>query len=137
MSHFSALQAQLCVLLESSKWLLSQGAFCPKLLWQEYRRDQVCVCVCAAYKASNISFAPFVIPLLYLRIHFLQILSSRHIKDKFLQNGMDVILNVMFLQRLPKLEVVYHLHFYNILTLKYILERYDYYYCCIITTRRK
>lgn len=36
---------------------------------------------------------------------------------------MDVILNVMFLQRLPKLEVVYHLHFYNILTLKYILER--------------
>ncbi|XP_051239093.1 Fanconi anemia group A protein isoform X2 [Dicentrarchus labrax] len=57
-------RVQLCVLLESSKQLLSQGAFCPKLLWQEYRRDQ----------------------------------------------------------RLPQLEVVYHLHFYNILTLKYILE---------------
>ncbi|XP_070763444.1 Fanconi anemia group A protein-like [Enoplosus armatus] len=60
----SSQRVQLCVLLESSKELLSQGALCPKLLWQEYRRDQ----------------------------------------------------------RLPKLEVVYHLHFYNILTLKYILE---------------
>lgn len=45
MSCFCPLQAQLCVLLESSKDLLSHGAFCPKLLWQEYRRDQVCVCV--------------------------------------------------------------------------------------------
>ncbi|XP_044047745.1 Fanconi anemia group A protein [Siniperca chuatsi] len=60
----SSQRVQLCVLLEFSKELLSQGALCPKLLWQEYRRDQ----------------------------------------------------------RLPKLEVVYHLHFYNILTLKYILE---------------
>ncbi|XP_038562985.1 Fanconi anemia group A protein isoform X1 [Micropterus salmoides] len=60
----SSQRVQLCVLLESSKELLSQGALCPKVLWQEYRRDQ----------------------------------------------------------RLPKLEVVYHLHFYNILTLKYILE---------------
>lgn len=33
-------RVQLCVLLESSKQLLSQGAFCPKLLWQEYRKDQ-------------------------------------------------------------------------------------------------
>ncbi|KAM9351947.1 Fanconi anemia group A protein [Symphorus nematophorus] len=57
-------RVQLCLLLESSKELLAQGAFCPKLLWQEYKRDQ----------------------------------------------------------KLPKLEVVYHLHFYNILTLKYILE---------------
>ncbi|KAG7231068.1 hypothetical protein INR49_025098, partial [Caranx melampygus] len=31
---------QLCVLLESCKDLLSQGALCPKLLWQEYRRYQ-------------------------------------------------------------------------------------------------
>ncbi|XP_039988971.1 Fanconi anemia group A protein isoform X2 [Xiphias gladius] len=60
----SSRRAQLCVLLEFSKELLSQGALCPKLLWQEYRRNQ----------------------------------------------------------RLPKLEVVYHLHFYNIFTLKYILE---------------
>ncbi|XP_037623080.1 Fanconi anemia group A protein-like [Sebastes umbrosus] len=60
----SSQRVQLCVLLESSKELLSQGAFCPKLLWQEYRRDQ----------------------------------------------------------RLPKLEVVYHLHLHNILTLKYIIE---------------
>ncbi|XP_070828741.1 Fanconi anemia group A protein-like isoform X3 [Chaetodon trifascialis] len=60
----SSQRVQLCVLLESSKELLSQGVFCPKLLWQEYRRDQ----------------------------------------------------------RLPKLEVVYHLHIYNVLTLKYILE---------------
>lgn len=60
----SSQRVQLCALLESSKELLSQGALCPKLLWQEYRRDQ----------------------------------------------------------RLAKLEVVYHLHFYNILTLKYILE---------------
>lgn len=36
-------QAQLCVLLQSAKDLLSHGAFCPKLLWQEYRRDKVCV----------------------------------------------------------------------------------------------
>lgn len=35
-------QAQLCVLLKSTKELLSQGAFCPKLLWQEYRRHKVC-----------------------------------------------------------------------------------------------
>lgn len=38
-------------------------------------------------------------------------------------NGTNVVFNVMFLQRLPKLEVVYHLHFFNILALKYILER--------------
>lgn len=49
-SHFCPLQVQLCVLLESSKELLSQGAFCPKLLWQEYRRDQVCVCVCVCVR---------------------------------------------------------------------------------------
>nr|XP_033942702.1 Fanconi anemia group A protein-like isoform X2 [Pseudochaenichthys georgianus] len=55
---------QLCVLLGSSRELLSQGALCPKLLWQEYRRDQ----------------------------------------------------------RLPQLEVVYHLDFYNIVTLKHIIE---------------
>ncbi|XP_030587909.1 Fanconi anemia group A protein isoform X2 [Archocentrus centrarchus] len=60
----SSHRAQLCALLASSRELQSQGAICPKLLWQEYRRDQ----------------------------------------------------------RLPKLEVVYHLHFYNILNLKYILE---------------
>ncbi|KAI3377155.1 hypothetical protein L3Q82_008384, partial [Scortum barcoo] len=60
----SSQRVQLRALLESSKELLSQGALCPKLLWQEYGRDQ----------------------------------------------------------RLAKLEVVYHLHFYNILTLKYILE---------------
>ncbi|XP_026221305.1 Fanconi anemia group A protein isoform X2 [Anabas testudineus] len=36
----SSQRAQLCVLLESSKELLSQGALCPKLLWQEYRKDQ-------------------------------------------------------------------------------------------------
>ncbi|XP_041795312.1 Fanconi anemia group A protein-like [Chelmon rostratus] len=60
----SSQRVQLRVLLESCKDLLSQGALCPKLLWQEYRRDQ----------------------------------------------------------RLPKLEVVYHLHVYNVLTLKYILE---------------
>ncbi|TDH09055.1 hypothetical protein EPR50_G00082630 [Perca flavescens] len=60
----SSQRVQLCLLLESSKELLSQGALCPKLLWQEYRRDQ----------------------------------------------------------RLPKLEVVYHLHFHNIVTLKYIIE---------------
>ncbi|XP_071346052.1 Fanconi anemia group A protein [Trachinotus anak] len=36
----SSQRVQLCVLLESSKDLLSQGALCPKLLWQEYRRDQ-------------------------------------------------------------------------------------------------
>lgn len=39
----SPLQGQLCALLKSSQELLSQGVFCPKLLWQEYRRDQVCV----------------------------------------------------------------------------------------------
>ncbi|XP_078114148.1 Fanconi anemia group A protein [Sander vitreus] len=60
----SSQRVQLCLLLESSKELLSQGALCPKLLWQEYRRDQ----------------------------------------------------------RLPKLEVVHHLHFHNIVTLKYIIE---------------
>ncbi|KAM6936883.1 Fanconi anemia group A protein [Xenentodon cancila] len=56
-------RVQLCVLLKSSRELLSQGALCPKRLWQEYRRDQ----------------------------------------------------------RLPKLEVVYYLHFYNILSLKSII----------------
>ncbi|XP_026166974.1 Fanconi anemia group A protein isoform X2 [Mastacembelus armatus] len=60
----SSQRVQLCVLLESSKELLSQGALCPKLLWKEYRRHQ----------------------------------------------------------RLPKLEVVYHLHFYSVLSLKFILE---------------
>ncbi|KAM7396333.1 hypothetical protein PAMP_019378 [Pampus punctatissimus] len=60
----SSQRVQLFVLLESSRDLLSQGALCPKLLWQEYRRGQ----------------------------------------------------------RLPQLEVVYHLHFYNILTIKHILE---------------
>ncbi|XP_039892230.1 Fanconi anemia group A protein isoform X2 [Simochromis diagramma] len=60
----SSQRVQLCVLLESSRELLSQGAICPKLLWQEYMRDQ----------------------------------------------------------RLPKLEMVYYLHSYNILNLKYILE---------------
>ncbi|TMS05571.1 Fanconi anemia group A protein [Larimichthys crocea] len=63
----SSQRVQLCVLLESGKELLSQGALCPKLLWQEYRRDQ----------------------------------------------------------RLPKLEVVYHLHVYRLLTLKHILENDD------------
>ncbi|XP_041651372.1 Fanconi anemia group A protein isoform X2 [Cheilinus undulatus] len=33
-------RTQLCVLLEACRKLLSQGALCPKLLWQEYRRDQ-------------------------------------------------------------------------------------------------
>ncbi|XP_061577263.1 Fanconi anemia group A protein [Cololabis saira] len=56
-------RVQLFVLLESSRELLSRGALCPKLLWQEYRRDQ----------------------------------------------------------RLPKLEVVYYLHFYNILSLKSVI----------------
>ncbi|XP_028287387.1 Fanconi anemia group A protein [Parambassis ranga] len=60
----SSQRVQLCVLLESSRELLSQGAFCSKLLWQEYRRDQ----------------------------------------------------------SLPSLEVVYHLHIYNIVPLKYIIE---------------
>lgn len=60
----SSQRAQLCVLLQSTKDLLSHGAFCPKLLWQEYRRDK----------------------------------------------------------SLPDLEVVYHLHCYNILPLKYVLE---------------
>ncbi|XP_069384578.1 Fanconi anemia group A protein isoform X2 [Paralichthys olivaceus] len=36
----SSQRVQLCVLLESSRELMSQGALCPKLLWQEYRRDQ-------------------------------------------------------------------------------------------------
>eukprot|EP00064_Thunnus_orientalis_P019000 superscaffoldBa00004575_g19109 len=36
----SSQRVQLCVLLESSRELLSQGALCPKLLWQEYRRGQ-------------------------------------------------------------------------------------------------
>ncbi|XP_060933342.1 Fanconi anemia group A protein [Limanda limanda] len=36
----SSQRVQLCVLLESSRALVSQGALCPKLLWQEYRRDQ-------------------------------------------------------------------------------------------------
>ncbi|KAM4573595.1 Fanconi anemia group A protein [Odontesthes bonariensis] len=60
----SSQRVQLCVLMESSRELLSQGALCPKLLWQEYRGDQ----------------------------------------------------------RLPKLEVMHHLHFHNILTLKHIVE---------------
>ncbi|XP_053175938.1 Fanconi anemia group A protein [Scomber japonicus] len=60
----SSHRVQLCILLESSRELLSQGALCPKLLWQEYRRGQ----------------------------------------------------------KLPQLEVVYQLHFYNILTLRHILE---------------
>ncbi|XP_050929308.1 LOW QUALITY PROTEIN: Fanconi anemia group A protein [Lates calcarifer] len=60
----SSQRVQLCVLLESSQNLLSEGALCPKLLWHEYRREQ----------------------------------------------------------RLPRLEVVYHLHLYSILTLKHILE---------------
>ncbi|MEQ2276177.1 hypothetical protein XENORESO_015031 [Xenotaenia resolanae] len=60
----SSQRIKLCVLLESTKELLSQGVLCPKLLWVEYRRDQ------------------------------------KH----------------------PKLEVVYYLHLYNILTLDYIVE---------------
>ncbi|XP_068169253.1 Fanconi anemia group A protein homolog isoform X2 [Antennarius striatus] len=60
-------RVQLCVLLESVKDLLSEGVFCPKLLWQEYKRDQ-------------------------------------------------------YLQKQPQLEVMYYLHFYNILTFRYILE---------------
>ncbi|XP_013889233.1 Fanconi anemia group A protein, partial [Austrofundulus limnaeus] len=60
----SSQTAQLCALLQSSRELLTQGVLCPKLLWQELRRDQ----------------------------------------------------------KLPRLEVVYYLHFYNILTLKYIVE---------------
>ncbi|MEQ2195728.1 hypothetical protein XENOCAPTIV_017413, partial [Xenoophorus captivus] len=60
----SSQRIKLCVLLESTKELLSQGVLCPKLLWVEYRRDQ------------------------------------KH----------------------PKLEVVYYLHLYNILTLGYIVE---------------
>uniref|UniRef100_UPI0037E8740A Fanconi anemia group A protein-like n=1 Tax=Semicossyphus pulcher TaxID=241346 RepID=UPI0037E8740A len=36
----SSQRTQLCVLLEACKELLSQGALCPKLLWQEYRRAQ-------------------------------------------------------------------------------------------------
>ncbi|XP_068595400.1 Fanconi anemia group A protein [Brachionichthys hirsutus] len=57
-------RVQLCVLLESIKDLLSEGVFCPKLLWQQYRRDQR-----------------------------------------------------------PLLEFVFHLHVYNILTFRSILER--------------
>uniref|UniRef100_G3NBP4 FA complementation group A n=1 Tax=Gasterosteus aculeatus aculeatus TaxID=481459 RepID=G3NBP4_GASAC len=60
----SSQRVQLCGLLESSRELLSRGALCPKLLWQEYRRDQ----------------------------------------------------------SVPDLEVVCHLHFYNILTLRHIIE---------------
>ncbi|XP_071767373.2 Fanconi anemia group A protein [Centroberyx gerrardi] len=60
----SSQRTRLCVLLQSSRELLSLGALCPELLWQEY------------WKA----------------------------------------------QKQPKLEVVYHLHSHNILTLKYILE---------------
>lgn len=41
LSFLFPVQAQLRVLLQSTKDLLSQGAFCPKLLWQEYRRDKV------------------------------------------------------------------------------------------------
>lgn len=37
-----SLQVQLCALFESGRELLSLGALCPKLLWQEYRRGQVC-----------------------------------------------------------------------------------------------
>uniref|UniRef100_A0A3Q3EK59 FA complementation group A n=1 Tax=Labrus bergylta TaxID=56723 RepID=A0A3Q3EK59_9LABR len=33
-------RAQMCVLLETCRELLSQGALCPKLLWQEYRREE-------------------------------------------------------------------------------------------------
>ncbi|XP_054885707.1 Fanconi anemia group A protein-like isoform X2 [Poeciliopsis prolifica] len=36
----SSQRVQLQVLLEASKLLLCQGAFCPRLLWAEYRRDQ-------------------------------------------------------------------------------------------------
>ncbi|XP_074533499.1 Fanconi anemia group A protein [Halichoeres trimaculatus] len=36
----SSQRAQLCVLLEACTELMSQGVLCPKLLWQEYRRDQ-------------------------------------------------------------------------------------------------
>ncbi|XP_068458987.1 Fanconi anemia group A protein homolog [Clinocottus analis] len=36
----SSQRVQLGLLLESCRELLSQGALCPKLLWQEYRRDQ-------------------------------------------------------------------------------------------------
>ncbi|XP_029698010.1 Fanconi anemia group A protein homolog [Takifugu rubripes] len=60
----SSQRVELRALIESSKELLWQGAFCPKLLWHEYRRRQ----------------------------------------------------------RLPSLELVYHLHFHNLLNLKYILE---------------
>ncbi|XP_011474753.2 Fanconi anemia group A protein isoform X1 [Oryzias latipes] len=57
-------RVQLCALFESGRELLSLGALCPKLLWQEYRRGQ----------------------------------------------------------KLPKLEVVYYLHSYNILSLKSIMK---------------
>ncbi|XP_028304960.1 Fanconi anemia group A protein isoform X2 [Gouania willdenowi] len=59
-----AQRVQLCVLLESCRELLCQGVLCPKLLWQEFRREQ----------------------------------------------------------RLPKLELVYHLHSYNIISMKLIME---------------
>ncbi|XP_024138361.1 Fanconi anemia group A protein isoform X2 [Oryzias melastigma] len=60
----SCQRVQLRSLLQSSRELLSLGALCPKLLWQEYRRCQ----------------------------------------------------------KLPKLEVVYYLHSYNIISLKYIIK---------------
>ncbi|RVE72327.1 hypothetical protein OJAV_G00060740 [Oryzias javanicus] len=60
----SCQRVQLRSLLDSSRELLSLGALCPELLWQEYRRGQ----------------------------------------------------------KLPKLEVVYYLHSYNIISLKYIIR---------------
>ncbi|XP_029908824.1 Fanconi anemia group A protein isoform X2 [Myripristis murdjan] len=66
----SSQRVQLSVLLQAGRELLSLGALCPKLLWQEYWKDQF-----------------------------------------------DVSL-----QEQPNLEVVFHLHAHNILTLKSILE---------------
>lgn len=60
----AACRAQLCVLLESSRELMSQGALCPEVLWKELSRDET----------------------------------------------------------FPKLEVAFHLHSYNIISLQYILE---------------
>lgn len=42
---FYPLKVELFVLIESSKELLSQGVFCPKMLWHEYRKVKVCLCV--------------------------------------------------------------------------------------------
>ncbi|KAM9807636.1 Fanconi anemia group A protein [Neosynchiropus ocellatus] len=36
----SSQRVQLCVLMESSRALLSQGALCPRLLWRSYRQEQ-------------------------------------------------------------------------------------------------